>query len=97
METGIISSMPINEIELKDMPLSTRLSVIDDGIRKKYLARLSEMQIAPIKNLQPLEDDLISNIADNVNTGLKSASEYLDEYYSTHQDSLDENAIAMQD
>ena len=42
-------------------------------------------------------DDLISNIADNVNTGLKSASEYLDEYYSTHQDSLDENAIAMQD
>ena len=61
METGIIS-MPINEIELKDMPLSTRLSVIDDGIRKKYLARLSEMQIAPIKNLQPLEDDLISNI-----------------------------------
>lgn len=42
-------------------------------------------------------DDLISNIADNVNTGLKSASQYLDEYYSAHQDSLDENAIAMQD
>lgn len=36
METGIIS-MPINEIELKDMPLSTRLSVIDDGIRKNIL------------------------------------------------------------
>ena len=42
-------------------------------------------------------DDLISNIADNVNTGLKSASQYLDEYYSAHQDSLDENVIAMQD
>lgn len=42
-------------------------------------------------------DDLISNIADNVNTGLKSASQYLDEYYSAHQASLDENAIAMQD
>lgn len=61
METGIIS-MPINEIELKDMPLSTRLSVIDDGIRKKYLTRLSEMQIAPIMDLPPLEDDLISNV-----------------------------------
>ena len=32
-----------------------------------------------------------------IEEGLKSASEYLDEYYSTHQDSLDENAIAMQD
>lgn len=42
-------------------------------------------------------DDLISNIADNVNTGLKSASDYLDEYASEHQASLDENAIAMQD
>ena len=61
METGIIS-MPINEIELKDMPLSTRLSVIDDGIRKKYLTRLSEMQIAPIMDLPPLENDLISNV-----------------------------------
>lgn len=61
METGIIS-MPINEIDLKDMPLSTRLSVIDDGIRKKYLTRLSEMQIAPIMDLPPLENDLISNV-----------------------------------
>ncbi len=42
-------------------------------------------------------DDLISNIADNVNTGLKTASSYLDEYYPTHQASLDENSIAMQD
>ena len=54
--------MPINEIDLKDMPLSTRLSVIDDGIRKKYLTRLSEMQIAPIMDLPPLENDLISNV-----------------------------------
>ena len=61
MGTTIVN-MASNEIELKDMPLSTRLSVIDDGIRKKYLARLSDMQIAPIKNLIPLENDLISNV-----------------------------------
>ncbi len=61
METRIVN-IPSNEIELKERPLSTRLSVIDDGIRKKYLARLSEMQIAPIKDLPPLENDLISNV-----------------------------------
>lgn len=61
METSLVS-MPLNEIELKDMPLSTRLNVIDDGIRKKYLARLSEMQIAPIMDLPPLDNDLISNV-----------------------------------
>lgn len=61
METRIDNILS-NEIELKDLPLSTRLSVIDDGIRKKYLARLSEMQIAPIKDLPPLENDLISNV-----------------------------------
>lgn len=61
METRIDNILS-NEIELKDFPLSTRLSVIDDGIRKKYLARLSEMQIAPIKDLPPLENDLISNV-----------------------------------
>lgn len=42
-------------------------------------------------------DDLISNIADNVNTGLKTASQYLDEFAPTHQELLDDNAIALQD
>lgn len=42
-------------------------------------------------------DDLISDIANNVNTGLKSASDFLDEYAAQHQRSLDENAVGLQD
>lgn len=39
-----------------------RLDIIDDGIRKKYLSRLSEMSIAPLSDIQCLEDDIISNV-----------------------------------
>lgn len=39
-----------------------RLEIIDEGIRKKYLARLSEMKIAPVGELPPLEEDLINNV-----------------------------------
>ena len=39
-----------------------RLEIIDEGVRKKYLARLSEMRIAPVGELQPLEEDLINNV-----------------------------------
>lgn len=39
-----------------------RLEIIDEGVRKKYLARLSEMRIAPVGDLQPLEEDLINNV-----------------------------------
>lgn len=42
-------------------------------------------------------DDLISDIANNVNTGLKTASAFLDEYAAQHQRSLDENAVGLQD
>lgn len=52
---------PVVEVE-KDVTLATKLEIMDDGIRKKYLARLSEMQIAPIGELAPLEEDLISNV-----------------------------------
>jgi hypothetical protein len=45
-----------------DLTLENRLEIIDEGIRKKYLARLAEMPIAPIGNLQSLEDDLIDNV-----------------------------------
>ena len=54
--------MPANELDMKEMSLAARLNVIDDGIRKKYLACLSDMQIAPIDRLASLEDDLISNV-----------------------------------
>lgn len=53
----------INNTELvpQEMTLENRLEIIEEGIRRKYLARLTEMQIAPFKDLQPLESDLIDN------------------------------------
>ncbi len=50
------------EITTKDMTMENRLAIIEDGIRKKYLARLTEMQIVPVGEMLPLEDDLIQNI-----------------------------------
>ena len=39
-----------------------RLDILDERIRRKYLTRLTEMEIAPLKNLPSLEDDLIDNV-----------------------------------
>ena len=44
------------------MTLENRLEIIEEGIRKNYLARLEEMAIAPVQNLMPLEEDLIDNV-----------------------------------
>ena len=46
----------------ESLTTENRLEIIDEGIRKKYLARLSEMKIAPIGELPPLEEDLINNV-----------------------------------
>lgn len=51
-----------NEIIVQDMTLENRLEIIEEGIRKNYLARLEEMAIAPVQNLMPLEEDLIDNV-----------------------------------
>lgn len=45
-----------------DLTMENRLAIIEEGIRKKYLARLTEMSIAPTGRLLPLEDDLIDNV-----------------------------------
>ena len=45
-----------------EISLENRLEIIDEGVRKKYLARLSEMPIAPIGELPSLEEDLINNV-----------------------------------
>ncbi len=50
------------EIVPQDMNMENRLAIIEDGIRKKYLARLTEMQIVPVGKMLPLEEDLIQNI-----------------------------------
>ena len=46
----------------ESLTTENRLEIIDEGIRIKYLARLSEMKIAPIGVLPPLEEDLINNV-----------------------------------
>jgi len=50
------------ETMVLDMTMENRLEIIEEGIRKNYLARLTEMPIAPIGNLMPLEMDLIDNV-----------------------------------
>ena len=46
----------------EQITVENRLEIIDECVRKKYLARLSEMPVAPIAELSPLEEDLISNV-----------------------------------
>ena len=41
------------EILAQNIAVENRLEIIEDGIRKNYLSRLSEMQITPIDNLIP--------------------------------------------
>ena len=50
------------EIQTQSLSMENRLEIIEEGIRKKYLARLTEMQIAPVGELLPLEEDLIDNV-----------------------------------
>lgn len=55
-----------NETEVMEvsteLTLQNRLEIITEGIRKNYLSRLSEMEIAPAGDMIPLEQDLIDNI-----------------------------------
>lgn len=60
-----IMRVPVKEMaeyHAESLTTGNRLEIIDEGIRKKYLARLSEMKIAPIGELPPLEEDLINNV-----------------------------------
>lgn len=50
------------DVTVQDMTIENRLEIIEEGIRKNYLARLEEMEIAPVQNLLPLEEDLIDNV-----------------------------------
>ena len=49
-------------VSVKEITLENRLDIIGEGLRKKYLSRLTEMQIAPVGELLPLEEDLIDNV-----------------------------------
>lgn len=62
METGVVNRQDGSMVNPAEISIENRLEIIDDGIRKKYLARLSEMAVAPILDLPTLENDLISNV-----------------------------------
>ena len=59
MQVTTVSEEP----EVMEATLENRLEILGEWIRKKYLARLTEMQIAPLPdNMISLEDDLIDNV-----------------------------------
>lgn len=45
-----------------EITVEDRLEIIDEYVRKKYLTRLSDMQIMPLGEIAPLEEDLIDNV-----------------------------------
>ena len=51
-----------DSIVVEEVSMENRLAIIEDGIRKKYLARLSEMEIVSPGQMLPLEEDLIRNV-----------------------------------
>lgn len=50
--------MPVTQ----EVTLENRLEIIEDGMRKKYLARLNDMQIAALPDLVPAEEDFVDNV-----------------------------------
>ena len=40
-----------------EITVEDRLEIIDEYVRKKYLTRLSDMQIVPLGEITPLEED----------------------------------------
>ena len=62
MDTYIMNSPSADVITPYQISIENRLDIIDEAIRKKYLARLSEMPIASVGDLPDLEDDMISNV-----------------------------------
>ncbi|WP_347943394.1 DUF87 domain-containing protein [Enterococcus cecorum] len=47
---------------VEQMSFDLRIKTIDSGMRHHYLTQLSQFQVAPLAQLQPLEEDIISNI-----------------------------------
>ena len=58
-DTNIIEK---NNDAIEEISLDNRIEIIEEGIRKKYLSRLTEMEIVPVGDLPDLEVDLIDNV-----------------------------------
>lgn len=62
MEQNLLTTSDAEVMAEAELSVENRLEIMDEGVRKKYLSRLSEMPIAPIMDLPPLEEDLINNV-----------------------------------
>ena len=51
MENNIIKTTLDENHALPEISIENRLEIIDEGVRKKYLARLSEMEIAAFSSV----------------------------------------------
>jgi hypothetical protein len=61
VKTSVSNEIVYNDL-LEVQQLDVQLDIVDESIRRRDLARLTEMDIAPITNLTPLEEDVIDNI-----------------------------------
>ena len=61
MTTDLMKSES-NVITEPVIAIEDRLEIIDEYVRKKYLTRLSDMQIMPLGDITTLEEDLINNV-----------------------------------
>ena len=48
--------------EMQPMTVENYLQMTEEVIRKNYLTRLTELDVAPIDDILPLEEDLIDNV-----------------------------------
>ena len=62
MDTKLSNDTLTKTVAPVTITMENRLDIIDEYIRKKYLTRLSEMEIAKFQKEEALEDDLISNV-----------------------------------
>ena len=62
MTTEVMKSKPEELAERPEIAVEDRLEIIDEYVRRKYLTRLSDMQIIPLGEITPLEEDLIDNV-----------------------------------
>ena len=62
MEANLINRPTSEVVGKEQLSNENRLEIIDEGIRKKYLARLSDMPVAPVMKLPPIENDVINNV-----------------------------------
>lgn len=62
MEMELVKTEQNALAEKYEIAVEDRLEIIDEYIRRKYLTRLSDMQIMPLGEIISLEEDLIDNV-----------------------------------